>query len=136
MPVNEAAGTYQYLNTTFQHNFDPPQQYPGDYATDLLSDKALAWIDEAAKGSAPFFLAINPVNPHSNVNYTKDGKTKSTPPIPAPRHANQFLDVKVPQTPNLNPKQVRLVHFKANSIADCSEAKRRELGQEAGPPER
>lgn len=101
-PSKASTGTYQYLNTTFQHNFDAPKSYPGEYATDLLAQKAMIWLDQAAQAKTPFFLAINPVNPHSNVNYT-NGKLVGTPPIPAPRHANQFLDLKVPPTANLNP---------------------------------
>lgn len=92
-------GTYQYLNTTLQHNNQTPQTYPGEYATDLLTNKSLLWIDEAYKAKNPFFIAINPVNPHQNFNWSGG----VTPPIPAPRYADLFPDAKVPRTSNFNP---------------------------------
>lgn len=96
-------GTYQYLNTTLQHNMEEPKPYPGLYATDLLANVSLGWIDEAVKSDDPFFLAINPVNPHNN----QDGPGGAwTPPIPAKRHENDFADVKVPRNGNFNPDEV------------------------------
>ena len=99
-------GTYQYLNTTLQHNMEKPQSYPGLYATDLLANKSMAWIDDAAKtkDSTPFFLAINPVNPHNNLDY-HSGSWGA--PIPAQRHKNKFPDAIVPRnTSNFNPDTV------------------------------
>lgn len=92
-------GTYQYLNTTLQHNNETPKSYPGEYATDLLTNKSLLWIDDAYKAKKPFFLAINPVNPHQNFDWGKG----VTPPISAPRYADLFEGVKVPRTVNFNP---------------------------------
>ncbi|KAB8268617.1 alkaline-phosphatase-like protein [Aspergillus minisclerotigenes] len=92
-------GTYQYTNTTLQHNFDKPKSYPGVYATDLLANKSMAWIDDAAKAKKPFFLAINPVNPHNNYQWGK-GWTK---PVPAKRHEGTFPDAKVPRSVSFNP---------------------------------
>lgn len=95
-------GTYQYVNTTFQHNQDKPQSYPGVYATDLLANKSLDWIDQAAQQTAPFFLAINPVNPHNNMQWGKG----FTPPVPAPRYENAFPNATVPRNAAFNPDQV------------------------------
>ncbi|KAE8326969.1 alkaline-phosphatase-like protein [Aspergillus sergii] len=92
-------GTYQYTNTTIQHNFEKPKSYPGVYATDLLANKSMAWIDDAAKAKKPFFLAINPVNPHNNYQWGK-GWTK---PVPAKRHEGKFPDAKVPRSDSFNP---------------------------------
>ncbi|KAJ5114357.1 alkaline-phosphatase-like protein [Penicillium alfredii] len=96
-------GAYQYTNTTIQHNMEKPKSYPGVYATDLLANKSLAWIDKAAKDKSPFFLAINPINPHNNFNWN-NGKTNWSAPIPAARHKDKFQDAVVPRsTSSFNP---------------------------------
>jgi arylsulfatase A-like enzyme len=111
--------TYMYLNATFQRNQDPPVSYEGQYLGDVLAQKALGFLDDAAKNarSRPFFLGIAPIAPHSNVNATYATSTTSTtatrdpdqiaaafgPPVPAARHADLFQNVSVPRTPNFNP---------------------------------
>ncbi|KAJ5371047.1 alkaline-phosphatase-like protein [Penicillium cataractarum] len=96
-------GTYQYVNTTIQHNMEKPVSHPGKYATDLLADLSTAWIDDAAEKKSPFFLAINPVNPHSNYDWN-NGKPRWTNPVPADRHKDEFQDAIVPRnTKNFNP---------------------------------
>jgi N-acetylglucosamine-6-sulfatase len=95
---------YQYFNTTLQHNDEPPVSYPGIYATDLLANKSLDWLDFAATQDAPFFLAINPVNPHGHFNWTTK---RFSDPVPAPRHANLFEGALLPRTENFNPANVR-----------------------------
>lgn len=72
------------------------------YATDLLANKSMAWMDDAAKEKKPFFLAINPVNPHNNYQWGK-GWTK---PVPAKRHEGTFPDAKVPRSVSFNPDRV------------------------------
>ena len=99
-----SSGTYQYTNTTLQHNNDKPVSYPGLYATDLIANRSLGWLDEAAKSQKPFFLAINPVNPHENLQWG----VGNTPPVPAARYANLFPNATVPRTKNFNPDSVRL----------------------------
>ncbi|XMA11831.1 hypothetical protein WAI453_004622 [Rhynchosporium graminicola] len=73
--------TYQYLNATFQRNTNSPK---------------------------PFFLTAAPIGPHADVApYPeipgKDHEVHMTAPIPAPRHAHLFPNVKVPRTANFNP---------------------------------
>ena len=90
------------MNTTFQHNQDVPQTFPGVYATDLLANKSLAWIDHAVKNSsAPFFLAINPVNPHNNLDWHSQ---QFTSPVPAERYEKAFPNTKVPRNAAFNPE--------------------------------
>ncbi|KAF2143973.1 uncharacterized protein K452DRAFT_306619 [Aplosporella prunicola CBS 121167] len=96
--------TYQYLNSSFQRNQDPPVNHPNEYATDLLAEKAYGFLDDAVQADRPFFLTIAPVAPHANVAKGSDGKNKFTEPIPAKRHEHLFKDVKVPRTPNFNPE--------------------------------
>lgn len=78
----------------------------GEYSTDLVANKSLAFIDDGLKSGKPFFITIAPVGPHCNIgNPLPDGSTNSTPPEPAKRHAQLFLDAKVPRTPNFNPEK-------------------------------
>lgn len=83
--------------------------YEGQHTADVLAEKALGFLDDAITGGRPFFLAIAPVSPHSNVDpsdvESKHGP-KMTEPIPAERHKHLFQDVKVPRTENFNPDTV------------------------------
>jgi hypothetical protein len=107
-----------YLNASFQRNCDAPVSYAGQHSVDVLTQKALGFLDEAAANPArPFFLGIAPVAPHSNVKaslFDGDNPTDNldddiddlvtfTPPIPAARHAHLFANVTVPRTPHFNP---------------------------------
>ncbi|KAL2268223.1 hypothetical protein VTJ83DRAFT_3069 [Remersonia thermophila] len=108
--------TYMYLNATYQRNRDPPVNYAGQHTVDVLREKALGFLEDAAAnaGERPFFLGIAPVAPHSNVESALfevpidnlpdlEEQVLFTPPIPAERHAHLFPDAKVPRTPNFNP---------------------------------
>ena len=103
--------TYRYLNSTFQRNHDKPISYEGRYSTDVLADKAYAFLDDAVAAEKPFFLGIAPTSPHSDVNIKEtliDGNFSEhsvvqSPPIPAERHKHLFSDVIVPRTPHFNP---------------------------------
>jgi arylsulfatase A-like enzyme len=103
--------TYQCLNSSFQQDHDPPKYYPGHYSTDVLASNAYELLDEAAEASKPFFLAVAPNAPHSNVAWTGDGtldgsEFKFGAPISAERHKHLFKDVKIPRTKNFNPDKV------------------------------
>ncbi|OIW22676.1 arylsulfatase-like protein [Coniochaeta ligniaria NRRL 30616] len=102
--------TYMYLNATYQRNKDAPVSYEGQHSVDVLAEKALGFLDEAAEEDRPFFLAIAPVAPHSNVEIKNAGPNLNdvfdaefTAPIPLKRHEHLFKDVKVPRTDNFNP---------------------------------
>jgi hypothetical protein len=104
--------TYQYLNSSFQRNHDPPVYYPGEYSTDILASKAYGLLDEAAEADKPFFLVIAPNAPHSNVgvagpdlNVTDPSALTFSAPIPAERHKHLFKDEKVPRGASFNPKE-------------------------------
>ncbi|KAK5087295.1 hypothetical protein LTR70_007238 [Exophiala xenobiotica] len=124
--------TYEYLNATMQRNeerwevdaiHEEPRSYEGHYATDVLAEKSLSFLDEAItqrKGAGrPFFLTIAPTAPHSNVHINIDlshggGKYTETtavqsPPVPAKRYEHLFQDVIVPRTPDFNPDQQKPV---------------------------
>ena len=113
--------TYRYYNATFQRNQDPPVSYEGQHSVDVIAGKANGFLEEAAKGDKPFFLGIAPPAPHTNVQFNiedvpKDGiiippdpddiakLVTFQPPLPAHRHEHLFKGVKLPRTPNFNPK--------------------------------
>lgn len=75
----------------------------------MIEEKALGFLDDAISGDRPFFVAIAPVTPHSNID--QEGTVKMTAPIPAERHKHLFKDVKVPRTEHFNPDTVCLPFF-------------------------
>ncbi|KAF5608554.1 arylsulfatase [Fusarium subglutinans] len=100
-------GTYDYLNPIYQHNQEPPVQHKGVHTSDLISKYAHELLKEATDSKNPFFIAIAPVAPHSNVNLRRQPGTPRAPlmttPIPLERHTHLFEGVKVPRTENFNP---------------------------------
>lgn len=86
--------------------------YEGHHTTDVITKKALGFLEDGLAGDQPFFLVVAPIAPHSNV----DGgalsghlaPTVMTEPIPLSRHENHFQDVKVPRTAHFNPDEVCL----------------------------
>ncbi|KIX07139.1 uncharacterized protein Z518_05116 [Rhinocladiella mackenziei CBS 650.93] len=105
--------TYEYLNASFQRNQESPVSHEGEYSTDVLAGKAYGFLEDAIAEQKPFFLAIAPNAPHSNVKFKEDwfnGNSSThavttTPPIPAERHKHLFQDAVVPRNPGFNPKE-------------------------------
>ncbi|KAI4731848.1 Arylsulphatase [Aureobasidium sp. EXF-10728] len=95
--------TYNYMNSSFQHNTDPPQSHEGEYVTDVLAQKAYGLLDEAVEAKKPFFLMIAPSAPHADIQ-NNSGLLTFDAPVSAPRHAHLFKDIKVPRTANFNPE--------------------------------
>ncbi|GKZ17828.1 extracellular sulfatase Sulf-1 [Aspergillus brasiliensis] len=100
--------TYQYLRPHYQRNHDAPTSYEGEHTMDILTKKALGFLDDAisSNDNNPFFLTIAPVAPHSNLNMTDETDTTTfrfSPPIPLDKHKHLFPDAKIPRTPNFNP---------------------------------
>jgi N-acetylglucosamine-6-sulfatase len=67
-----------------------------DYQTDVLADRAVQTITEAAQRQ-PFFLSIAPVPPH---------RTGIGGPNPAPRHVGAFANAPLPRSPSFNEADV------------------------------
>lgn len=65
-----------------------------DYSTDVLTNYALDFLDQATAIEQPFFLYLAPYAPHSPVE-------------PAPRHKGMFNGVKAPRTRAFNERNVR-----------------------------
>lgn len=102
--------TYSYYNASLSRNGEKPISYPGQYSPDVVAEKAFGFLEEAISDEKPFFLAIAPIAPHSDVQM---GKHQFSEPKYAPRHAHLFKDYKIPRTKNFNPDMVFLspIHF-------------------------
>lgn len=95
--------TYQYWNAKISHNGEEPVSYAGQYSTDVVAEKSVAWLKEALQEDEPFFLTVSPIAPHSNwvidvehdVSYLEEPKS-------APRHQHLFSDYVIPRDPSFN----------------------------------
>ncbi|KAL4898730.1 alkaline-phosphatase-like protein [Aspergillus ambiguus] len=100
--------TYSYLNSTYQRNHDPPVSYEGRHTVDVITEKALGFLEDGLNGDRPFFITIAPVAPHSNIDVSALGgeiPAVMTEPIPLDRHKSLFKGVTVPRTKNFNPDE-------------------------------
>ncbi|KAL5333997.1 alkaline-phosphatase-like protein [Aspergillus crustosus] len=100
--------TYSYLNSTYQRNRDEPVSYEGKHTVEVITEKALGFLDDGLAGDRPFFLTVAPVAPHSNVDLhalDHESPTVMTEPIPLDRHKSLFEDVIIPRTDNFNPDE-------------------------------
>lgn len=102
-------GVYDYLNTTWAKNNEPYQYFLGEHAINITTKHALEMLDTAVNDDKPFFLTVAPAVPHVGINASGNGQTFY--PIPQPRWANAFADVKVPRTPNWNPNHTTGASF-------------------------
>ncbi|MEK7612143.1 MAG: sulfatase [Patescibacteria group bacterium] len=69
-----------------------------DYNTDVLTGKAITFIETQTTQEKPFFLSVNYIAPHVEAN----GEF----PIPAPRHAGMFSNLPLPTPPSYNESDV------------------------------
>jgi N-acetylglucosamine-6-sulfatase len=67
---------------------------PEDYATDVLGGRALGFIERNLKSGNAFFAYISTYAPHS-------------PSTPAPRHANLFTDLPLPNSASFNEEDIK-----------------------------
>ena len=104
--------TYQYLNSTWQRGRDAPVNYEGRYTTDIITEIAKGFLNDAVEAKKAFFLTVAPVAPHSNVEFNRNNFSDVgnslivQPPVSAERHKHLFQDVKIPRTEHFNPQQV------------------------------
>jgi len=71
-----------------------------DYITDVFTEKAIRFIDQAeANDAQPFFLYFAPNAPHAD-------SAPNGPATPAPRHKGLFADRTAPRTPSFNEADV------------------------------
>ncbi|KAL4941942.1 alkaline-phosphatase-like protein [Aspergillus oleicola] len=100
--------TYSYLNTPYQQNQNAPVSYEGRHTVEVITEKALGFLDDALADDRPFFITVAPVAPHSNVDtgtMDTDLPTGLTEPIPLDRHKDPFEGVTIPRTEHFNPDQ-------------------------------
>ena len=103
---NEWISTYdgagRYFNYSLNENGTVVQYGNGaeEYATDVLSNKAIDFINRAeANDAQPFFLTFTPSPPHAD-------SVPNGPATPAPRHVGMFAGATAPRTPNFNEADV------------------------------
>lgn len=97
-------GTYSYLSPIYQHDHEAPVHHHNEHTSDLITAKAQSLLARALASDKPFFLAVAPIAPHSDIDPNRHaGLPRMTEPVPAARHAHLFPDVRVPRTPNFNP---------------------------------
>ncbi len=73
---------------------------PSDYLTDVLVEKAVAFIQSAAGDrTRPFFLYFAPYAPHAE-------GVPNGPPTPAPRHKGALAHMTAPRPPSFNEADV------------------------------
>ncbi|GFR41740.1 hypothetical protein Agub_g2493 [Astrephomene gubernaculifera] len=90
-------GTYSPYGSCFALNGGRDNCYPGLYQTDIIRDKALSYLRDAAASQQPFFLYVAPTAPHVD---NAGGGWK--PPAPARRHETLYAgeNISIPRGPN------------------------------------
>ncbi len=93
-------GTIKYKNYTINDNgrLVAYGSRPEDYQTDVLADRAVASVVDAADGDQPFFLWVAPLSPHTAIG---------NPPLAAPRHQHSFDGITLPRPPNFDEADVK-----------------------------
>lgn len=97
--VHEAGG-YSFYNYRINENGTVVSygSHPEDYGTDVFARKATDFIRRAAADGKPFFVYLSTYAPHD--------APRGVPPIPAPRHQNEFADATAPRLPSFNEEDV------------------------------
>ena len=96
-------GSGMYFNYAMNENGQVVRygSAPEDYGTDVLTAKAVDFIERAeANDAQPFFLQFTPSAPHGAF------PLRNGPPIPAPRHLGMFAGATAPRTPSFNEADV------------------------------
>jgi arylsulfatase A-like enzyme len=74
------------------------------YQTDVLTNKAVKFIDDRARGDRPFFLSLAYLAPHHESGYTQKRTGKLV--RAAPRHEGHYARQPLPRPPNYNEPDV------------------------------
>lgn len=95
--------TYRYYNAKMTRNGQKPVDYSGRYVTDVISDKAMGFLNDSLKNpDRPWMLTVAPNAPHANGSTTADGTHWFGEPEYPPRHADLFKDYKIPRDKSFN----------------------------------
>lgn len=89
--------TYQYYDYTMNENGVKVHYGQGDanYQTDVISGKAVSFINSQASSTQPFFLWVTAIAPHS-------GAPGADVPEPPSRYKGVFSALALPQPPSFN----------------------------------
>jgi arylsulfatase A-like enzyme len=108
--------TYRYYNYTVNENGSvhtygfPESDYPygiGTYSTDLLTKRAVRFINRYGRARKPFFLSFAPIASHTTYSLAEGSpRAEGAPAVPAPRHRHVFEDAPLPRSPNFNEADV------------------------------
>lgn len=93
---DEWYGAYQnhYYDFALSENGEPvPYRGRQNYQTDVLTDKAVRYVEESAQEESPFFMYLSPKAPHK-------------PAEAAPRHEDMFGEARAPRPPSFNEEDV------------------------------
>lgn len=111
-PANPESGNGGAFNYTTGESIDGASptfvfhgNAPADYQTDVLSAKAVAFVQTSQQ---PWFLVVTPHSPHADwspVCTMNDGQTLHKT-MPAPRHVGLAAAVPLPQPPSFNEADV------------------------------
>jgi N-acetylglucosamine-6-sulfatase len=90
-----------------QFNVNGTRVQDSGYVTDLLTDRAIAFMRESR--GQPFLVFLAHKALHPNIVQHDDGNSSAVPGqdegfIPAPRHAGRYADAAVPRRPNAGPR--------------------------------
>lgn len=85
---------------------------PGDYSTDVLSARAVRFIQDQAESSAPFFLFVAPKSVHAEGARAK----------PSPQYENVLSDVRLPESPAFNEQDLQRKAIKAPRVGNATKA--------------
>ncbi|HCU49453.1 MAG TPA: hypothetical protein DGG94_06570 [Micromonosporaceae bacterium] len=97
------------LRTYGQDNVEDPALYQ----TDVYANKAVDYINRKAPGSAPFFLSIATLAPHTEGGWAASNGNRN--PRPAPRHRGTFATEPLPKPSSFDEADVsdKPAHIKA-----------------------
>jgi N-acetylglucosamine-6-sulfatase len=100
---------------------------PKDFKGDVLTRRAVELVTEHAGGPDPLYLQLDYTAPHSgppDPNPQPPGNCQRSAK-PAPRHANAFDDLELPEPPNFNEADVSDKPLEIRQIARLDERARR-----------
>ncbi len=94
--------TYAYYNYIINENGQLIKygDKPEDYQSDVLTEKAVNFIERTQDNSTPFFLVVAYVAPHAGL------PNPPTEPEPAPQYKNALKNCTLPRPPSFNEADV------------------------------
>ena len=102
--------TYRFYNYTVNENGTlrtyGAANEPEFYSTDFFARRANELIAAAAPSDQPFFMSVAFLAPHAGQPADADDPAGQNTPSPAPRHANAFSTVALPQPASFNEADV------------------------------